>query len=682
MPTPAQLNSIYSTAGEISSFYTDKVGQVWVTAYGAVGDGVTDDTISVQLAVNAAVTAGTGEVYFTSGKTYKITALTSTTGITFLGNNVTITGGSTITVNSLTLHMADNAEIQINVKYPPASLAAVTLNGVTDDTTALLAQIAYLKSNKGGTLIFPVFETCVISNTIEIDTSEISLIGVSTERINDNGLLTGKRCEFLWNGAVGGTMFRFTARNDVAYTKTSNCHFENFMLNGQGTAGIGLDLLSITNCYFENLSLQRCTNVYMNLDTVENTAADQGDTNANHFENIKIKANAVDGGGVPIKMDGTGDGNTSFNLFEMIAINIYNNNGIVMNDCDNNIFRSVTIYRSAGGTGIGVELNATARANYFHQLSPGDSGVTARAGSYRNVIEFYDTENGADIPIIETGAQLYCSSQLMNTHFANLLKNGMFESWSGGDSVAPDDWTAARTALAKESTIKSRGNYSAKITSDGTYSYLESKIVIVDNGITVGDTITVTASIRAETTNDKNNKMQMYFRNSDDSTTYLELSTDVFDKTGVFKDYTSSGIVPNGTHHITVRFYINPSAVSDTDDVVYVDCIECMISPSFVVYTKHPNDEHLKALDYKNGATSYKYGLQRQQCGTDAIANGQSTLAITFPTAFAKILCVMITPIDVAEVIRSASVSVSGFTATRVGTTGANNFYWTAIGVL
>lgn len=172
MPTPAELISIYSTQSQIGNFFIDKVGQIWVSAYGAVGDGVTDDTAKVQDAVDAAIANGSNEVYFVSGKTYKITALTDTTGITFLGNNVTITGGSTITVNSLTSHLAETTKICINVMAPPTPLAAAKANAnyynagkwyedaaftiqATNDAPAINACLAYVESAGGGVVIAP-----------------------------------------------------------------------------------------------------------------------------------------------------------------------------------------------------------------------------------------------------------------------------------------------------------------------------------------------------------------------------------------------------------------------------------------------------------------------------------------------------------------------------------------------
>jgi hypothetical protein len=140
MPTPAQLISQNTTTAQISSFYTDKIGQIWVPAYGAVGDGVTDDTIAVQTAVNESIENGTKEVYFVSGKTYKITALTDIEDIAFFGSNVTITGGATITVNNFAsavadfvAHLADTAAHEDALNLAKRTVANVTY--YVNDTT-------------------------------------------------------------------------------------------------------------------------------------------------------------------------------------------------------------------------------------------------------------------------------------------------------------------------------------------------------------------------------------------------------------------------------------------------------------------------------------------------------------------------------------------------------------------
>jgi lysophospholipase L1-like esterase len=116
MPTPAELLSIYTGQSEISSFFIDKMGLISVKSYGAVGDGVTDDTVAITAAKTAATAAGLKGLFFPHG-VYKVDAATSFTGFFLWGDNSSFSGiadtitqvGDFVTGTAFNSHTADNS---------------------------------------------------------------------------------------------------------------------------------------------------------------------------------------------------------------------------------------------------------------------------------------------------------------------------------------------------------------------------------------------------------------------------------------------------------------------------------------------------------------------------------------------------------------------------------------------
>lgn len=78
----------------MSQFFIDKVGFISAKAYGAKGDGVTDDTTSINAAIATAIANGNSMVYMPCG-TYLNSGLSSdSTSITFVGDGSTFTGST------------------------------------------------------------------------------------------------------------------------------------------------------------------------------------------------------------------------------------------------------------------------------------------------------------------------------------------------------------------------------------------------------------------------------------------------------------------------------------------------------------------------------------------------------------------------------------------------------------
>jgi parallel beta-helix repeat protein len=87
---------IYASAGSTISGFSNAV--FYPETYGAVGNGITDDTVAIQAAITAAQSAGGGTVQF-GAKTYLVTASLTITSSNVILAGVT-SGSTTITCNS------------------------------------------------------------------------------------------------------------------------------------------------------------------------------------------------------------------------------------------------------------------------------------------------------------------------------------------------------------------------------------------------------------------------------------------------------------------------------------------------------------------------------------------------------------------------------------------------------
>jgi hypothetical protein len=187
MTTPREELVKYVTQSQMSSFFIDKVGLISVKSYGAKGDGVTNDTAAVQAAVTAAISNGNKEVYFPHG-TYYVTNLTNTTGLIFIGDNSTFTGGYVGTINNL------GSQLPYGPIYA-TNYSGVDKTGATDSSTGILTGLLDAVS-KGKEYIFPDgIYTINGGNTTAIDVNgftnlKITGTGNVIIRIPDSALET------------------------------------------------------------------------------------------------------------------------------------------------------------------------------------------------------------------------------------------------------------------------------------------------------------------------------------------------------------------------------------------------------------------------------------------------------------------------------------------------------------
>lgn len=258
-------------------------GQSNVKAYGATGNGTTDDTAAIQNAINAAVaTGGAGVVRFPAGTFIVSAPLTLPNGITIAGAG-TLKAASATQTGAIFQRVATSAtELVEDIRITGLAIDCVagpsgSLNGVYIDTSISAAiairrvlvdhvriDNAYLGIRRDGNngSAGPmdnqtVVDHCWINNCAVGDLATGTYAAFST-----NNVYTSCTVAALGTGGTvpGLPTTAYSGQGPTAFTNIVGCHIEGLgNLNGSGTGqengiSIGASQGIISHCYVSNIS--------------------------------------------------------------------------------------------------------------------------------------------------------------------------------------------------------------------------------------------------------------------------------------------------------------------------------------------------------------------------------------------------------------------------------------------
>lgn len=173
--------------GAIVSAYLNPDGQLNVKAFGARGDGTTDDTVAIRAAMSSVCSAGGGTLYVTQG-TYIIAPTVAANPIIPICSNLTLTGTGTIKIKN----SAGNYRSIFGPSVDASGVSNFTISGITID-----------QNSANNAFVLSPFQP-----RIAIFTGSGAAAGNGTNNNIDNVHITNVRAE--WAIYVSSTNSRIT----------------------------------------------------------------------------------------------------------------------------------------------------------------------------------------------------------------------------------------------------------------------------------------------------------------------------------------------------------------------------------------------------------------------------------------------------------------------------------------
>jgi hypothetical protein len=347
-------------------------------------------------------------------------------------------------------------------------------DGVTDDTVAIQAAVDSFGTT-GGILLVPT-GVYRISNTIKISHGGIVVQGEGSIKdpysrvsaINLN-FADAIGTVFEWYGTAGAVMVQFGYESGITTRKVSGGALKGFALNGRGSAGTALKVISTDRCDFDDLVLQKTTSYGLHTTTAGEVMPFLGanDTQDNVFSNIMV---SVGGTAIGVFLDSefipSGiSSNTSINTFTAITVRYANGDAFVFGDSDSNTVTHLRCLRLVGDTGKALRFKGAvagvswyARSNFVYHFASSQGGVVAEEGdlshpSVDNAVYGQNLDGGAVsiIVTIDAAARL----TWVNPRFSTQTMRNVISF------LDPGSYASANTTATVAKTVFDSFGYSA-----------------------------------------------------------------------------------------------------------------------------------------------------------------------------------------------------------------------------
>jgi hypothetical protein len=244
-------------------------GVVTPQDYGAQGDGVTDDTAAINLAIQAVAASGGGILFFPAG-TYQVTPTSSTTAALVLNN------GSTGYYGVRLMGTGENAAILRRTAAGPI----ISMSGPATDTTGVThCRYCTLESLElhGNNLTGTLFQTYYADNLAFHDCHFT------------NSLDVGQDCAEFWDSRYYNCLW------DSSGSTTANTTAPNLWLrNSAATSGFGYSSSTVNNVYFFGCRWEQFTTGAIRVE--RGLGSNVGQPYSLYFVSGKIETSLVNGG--------------------------------------------------------------------------------------------------------------------------------------------------------------------------------------------------------------------------------------------------------------------------------------------------------------------------------------------------------------------------------------------------